>query len=71
MYESQIVEIEGTFLGALIVEGDRRTRRFYATHDSVRPLHNRVLAEPDELTRQVARQFRHARAQANAHAPLR
>lgn len=71
MYESQIVEIEGTFLGALIMEGDRRTRRFYAAHDSVRTLHNRVLAEPDELTRQVARQFRHARVQADAQATPR
>lgn len=62
MFESRIVEIEGTFLGALIVEADRKTRRFYAAHDSVRPLHNRVLAEPDELTRQVVWQFRRAHA---------
>ncbi|GBQ25014.1 hypothetical protein AA12717_1952 [Gluconacetobacter sacchari DSM 12717] len=62
MFESRIVEIEGTFLGALIVEADRKTRRFYAAHDSVRPLHNRVLAEADELTRQVVGQFRRAHA---------
>ncbi|MFT8776779.1 MAG: hypothetical protein ABF893_08995 [Gluconacetobacter liquefaciens] len=68
MFESRIVEIEGTFLGALIVEADRKTRRFYAAHDSVRPLHNCVLAEPDELTRQVVWQFRRAHADGLAQA---
>ncbi|MFS3136610.1 hypothetical protein ACLRDC_14765 [Gluconacetobacter sacchari] len=68
MFESRIVEIEGTFLGALIVEADRKTRRFYAAHDSVRPLHNRVLAEADELTRQVVGQFRRAHADSLARA---
>ncbi|NVN09922.1 hypothetical protein [Nguyenibacter vanlangensis] len=61
MLESHIVEIDGTFLGAVILESDRKTRRFYAAHDSVRPLHNHILAEPDDLTRQAAWRFRRAR----------
>jgi hypothetical protein len=62
MLESHIIEIDGTFLGAVILESDRETRRFYAAHDSVRSFHNRTLAAHDDLTRQVARLFRHARA---------
>ena len=44
MLESQIVEIDGTFLGALILEADRKTRRFYAAHDSVRTFHNHTVS---------------------------
>ncbi|OUJ13674.1 hypothetical protein [Acetobacter sp. DsW_063] len=61
MFESQIVEIDGTFLGTFILEGDRETRRFYATHDSVRSCHNRTSIEPGELTPQLASLFRRAR----------
>ncbi|MBB2200606.1 hypothetical protein [Gluconacetobacter tumulisoli] len=66
MLESHIVEIDGTFVGTVILEDDHETRRFYATHDSVRAFHNRILRERDDLTRQVARLFRTARAGAGA-----
>jgi hypothetical protein len=62
MLESNVVEIDGTFLGTVILEDDRKTRRFYATHDSVRVLHNRTLTGLDTLKRQIAQQFRQARA---------
>ncbi|GAO00100.1 MULTISPECIES: hypothetical protein [Komagataeibacter] len=58
MLESRIIEIDGTFLGTVILEADRQTRRFYATHDSVRAFHNRTLHGSDDVTRQVARLYR-------------
>ena len=62
MLESRIVEVDGTFVGTLIVEADRVTQRFYATHDSVRAFHNRTLQGGDDLTRQVARLYRRSHA---------
>lgn len=58
MLESHIIEIDGTFVGTVIVELDGKTRRFYATHDSVRSFHNRSLSHDDDLTQQVALSFR-------------
>ncbi|ATU73168.1 hypothetical protein SXCC_02141 [Gluconacetobacter sp. SXCC-1] len=58
MLESRIVEVDGTFVGTVIVEADRVTRRFYAAHDSVRAFHNRTLRSADDLTHQVARLYR-------------
>ena len=58
MLESHIVEIDGTFVGTVIVEQDGKTRRFYATHESVRSFHNRSVSYDDDLTRLVARSFR-------------
>lgn len=49
MLESRIVEVDGTFVGTLIIEADRVTQRFYATHDSVRAFHNRTLQGGDDL----------------------
>ncbi|NLI27500.1 MAG: hypothetical protein GX413_08950 [Acetobacter sp.] len=59
MYNSRIIEDNGTFLGALILENDDNTRRFYATHDSVRSLHNLTMGNTEELKRHVIRYFRH------------
>ncbi|WP_182355879.1 hypothetical protein [Komagataeibacter europaeus] len=64
MLESQIVEIDGTFLGALILEADRKTRRFYAAHDSVRTFHNHTVSASGDLMNQVVRHYRCARASA-------
>lgn len=64
MLESQIVEIDGTFLGALILEADRKTRRFYAAHDSVRTFHNHTVSTASDLMNQVVRHYRCARASA-------
>ena len=60
MLKSDIVEIDGTFVGTAILESDQATRRFYAAHESVRPLHNRALPSLDALKRQVTLQFRQA-----------
>ena len=68
MLESRIIEIDGTFVGTVIVETDRVTRRFYATHDSVRAFHNRTLRGSDDLTHQVARLYRRSHV-ARAAAP--
>ncbi|MBB2157479.1 hypothetical protein HLH33_14340 [Gluconacetobacter diazotrophicus] len=68
--ESHIVEIDGTFLGTVILEDDHETRRFYATHDSVRAFHNRTLTGHDDLTWQVARLFRRARARLSGHSTI-
>lgn len=38
-----------------------RARRFYATHDSVRSLHNETLPDLVVLTRRVTQQFRRNR----------
>ncbi|GCE82066.1 hypothetical protein [Komagataeibacter diospyri] len=64
MLESRIIEIDGTFLGTVILEADRQTRRFYATHDSVRAFHNHTLQGHDDVARQVARLYRRAHANA-------
>ncbi|NHO32163.1 hypothetical protein [Acetobacter fallax] len=58
MFASHAIDIDGIFLGAVIVDRDSRKHRFYAAHDSVRSLHNRVVAEADELRRQAVSQFR-------------
>ncbi|AHI25130.1 hypothetical protein H845_1185 [Komagataeibacter xylinus E25] len=64
MLESRIIEIDGTFLGTVILEADRQTRRFYAAHDSVRAFHNHTLQGPDDVALQVARLYRRAHANA-------
>lgn len=63
MLESRIVEIDGTFLGTLILGDDRVTRRFYAAHEAVRSCHNRVSRAQEELRREIERVFRHAVSQ--------
>ncbi|NHN86620.1 hypothetical protein GOB93_18595 [Acetobacter musti] len=63
MFASQALDIDGVFLGAVIVDRERKQHRFYAAHDSVRSLHNRVVAEADELRRQAVSQFRRVLAE--------
>ncbi|MCH4090742.1 hypothetical protein [Acetobacter sp.] len=58
MYESHTVEIDGVFLGTIILDTNRTSHRFYATHDSVRALHNQILNERRELVRRAVSQFR-------------
>ncbi|ACI50606.1 conserved hypothetical protein [Gluconacetobacter diazotrophicus PA1 5] len=61
MLNSTIIEVDGIFLGAAIVLDGLGGRRFYATHDSVRSLHNQTLPDLVVLTHRVAQQFRRAR----------
>lgn len=58
MFESRIIEINGTFVGAIILEEDRRTRRFYAAHDSVKSLHNKRYSDGQDLRTSVIRKFK-------------
>ncbi|PYD49211.1 hypothetical protein NJLHNGOC_08860 [Novacetimonas cocois] len=58
MLESTIIEIDGIFVGTAIVLANVAGRRFYATHDRVRALHNAVLPDLGSLRRRVARLFR-------------
>ncbi|GBQ31046.1 hypothetical protein HLH34_02260 [Gluconacetobacter azotocaptans] len=62
MLNSTIIEIDGIFLGAAILLDGVSARRFYATHDSVRSLHNETLPDLASLTRRVAQHFRRSRA---------
>ena len=58
MRESSIIEIDGTFLGAAILEADYTKSRFYAAHESVRPLHQHIFDNIDELRRMATVGFR-------------
>ncbi|MBY4640870.1 hypothetical protein K6L44_12950 [Gluconacetobacter entanii] len=60
MLESTIIEIDGIFVGTAIVLTNVVGRRFYATHDSVRALHNVVLPDLSSLRRRVTSLFRAA-----------
>ncbi|GAN68800.1 hypothetical protein [Acetobacter orleanensis] len=55
---SKIIEIDGIFLGTAIQLSGGQGQRFYATHDSVRALHNAVRPDMAVLARQVAQTFR-------------
>ncbi|MCE0744642.1 hypothetical protein LWC05_12185 [Acetobacter sicerae] len=68
MYESHTVEIDGVFLGTIILDTNRTSHRFYATHDSVRVLHNQILNERRELVRRAAAQFRGSARDGGPHA---
>ncbi len=58
MLKSQIVEVNGTFLGTIILEADRSTRRFYAAHESVKSLHNSKFTQTDNPILSVTCMFR-------------
>lgn len=62
MLASHIVEVDGIFVGSLILDRSNERRRFYAVHDSVRSFHNRLLDQSGDLHRQILYQFRRARA---------
>ncbi|MFT8519506.1 hypothetical protein [Acetobacter syzygii] len=65
MFESRIIEINGTFVGTIILEEDRQTRRFYATHESVQSLHNKRYPSGQDLRTSVIRKFKTTFAQYN------
>ena len=58
MVESDVVEIDGVFVGAAILQPNRIDRAFFATHEKLRPLHGAVLPGLAELRHQAARHFR-------------
>ena len=58
MVESDVVEIDGVFVGAAILQPNRSDRAFHATHERLRPLHGAVLPSLAEIRHQAARHFR-------------
>lgn len=62
MVTSQILEIDGVFVGSLIQDCKRCEQRFYAVHDAVKSFHNHILDHSGTLSRQIAQQFRRTRA---------
>lgn len=58
MLKSEIVEVDGVFVGAAIRHPDRPGLAFFATHERVRPLHGAVLPNLAALRHQAARHYR-------------
>lgn len=58
MFESDVVEIDGVFVGAAILQPNRIDRTFFATHDRLRPMHGVVLPSLAAIRHQAARHFR-------------
>ncbi|GBQ63151.1 hypothetical protein AA103196_0502 [Ameyamaea chiangmaiensis NBRC 103196] len=57
MHASTIVEFNGILLGAALTQCGGPARRFFAMHESVRTLHDRVAPDLGALHRQVMAQF--------------
>ena len=58
MFESEVVEIDGVFVGAAILQSNRMDHAFFATHDRLRPMHGAVLPSMAALRQQAMRHFR-------------
>ncbi|GEC62420.1 hypothetical protein [Novacetimonas hansenii] len=58
MLGSQIIEIDGIYVGTAILVDRNQTHRFYATHDNVRSLHNMIVPDMTALKHRVAQTFR-------------
>ncbi|GBR18512.1 hypothetical protein AA0616_1313 [Komagataeibacter nataicola NRIC 0616] len=58
MFDSKIIEVDGVFVGAAIITGLATSLRFYATHESVRSLHNAILPDLAALRHHVTATFR-------------
>ncbi|MCQ8279727.1 hypothetical protein NFI95_14880 [Acetobacteraceae bacterium KSS8] len=58
MTKSEIVEVDGVFVGAAIQQPDSTQHRFFATHDRVRPLHGATMPSLAAIRHQAARHFR-------------
>lgn len=71
MFESDVVEIDGVFVGTAILQPDRIGRTFFATHERVRPMHGVVLPSLAAIRHQAARHFRGARSVAETIATSR
>lgn len=67
MLSSKVINVDGVFLGTAIMGRGMRTLRFYATHDSVRALHNALLPDLGALYVQVRHLFKNNRLLLAAH----
>jgi len=53
MLASRIIEIDGILVGSLIQDTEQRSWRVHAIHDALRPFHNQVLNNLDDLPRHL------------------
>ncbi|MCB8876920.1 hypothetical protein [Acidisoma silvae] len=58
MRKSEVIEVDGVFVGAAILQDNRDECAFYATHDLVRSLHGQILPSLKAIRSEAARQFR-------------
>ncbi|AFW01060.1 hypothetical protein Gbth_025_050 [Gluconobacter thailandicus F149-1 = NBRC 100600] len=61
MLNSKVIHVNGVFLGTAIMNSSMSTLRFYATHESVRALHNACMPDLLALYCQVRRLFNSSR----------
>ncbi|MFT8808291.1 hypothetical protein [Gluconobacter sp.] len=61
MLSSKVIHVDGVFLGAAIMSESLNTLRFYATHESVRTLHNACMTDFGALYAQVRSLFNRSR----------
>ena len=71
MFESEVVEIDGVFVGAAILQPNRVDLAFFATHDRLRPMHGSILPSLAALRHQAAHHFRGVSSAAEAVAGSR
>lgn len=57
MFESDVIEIDGVFVGAAILQPNRTDREFFAIHHLVRPMHGMVLPSLSAIRHQATRYF--------------
>jgi hypothetical protein len=63
MFKSDVVEVDGVFVGAAILQPNRIDRAFFATDDRVRPMHGKILPSLAAVRWHAARQFHAASPQ--------
>ena len=61
MLSSKVIHVDGVFLGTAIVSASLNSLRFYATHESVRALHNACMPDFGALYAQVKSLFNRSR----------
>jgi len=61
MLNSKVIHVNGVFLGTAIMNRGMDTLRFYATHESVRALHNTCMPDLLALYCQARRLFNNSR----------
>ncbi len=71
MLESQVIEIDGVFVGAAILQPNRVDLAFFATHDRLRPMHGSILPSLAALRHEAAHHFRGVPSAAEAVARSR
>ena len=58
MLKSDVVEVDGVFVGAAIMQPNRTDRAFFATDDRVRQMHGKILPSLASVRWHAALQFR-------------